>query len=151
LRTIVDTTLDLMDHNITQVSADVVLSRSKQPLLLKGNRMRLEQVATNILRNALDAVEGRSTRQINISMGREDADIWFEVADTGHGLGDRSLEDLREPFATTRESGKGMGLGLTISAGIVSDHGGTITAHDRISGGAVFRITLPEEPEGQIA
>ena len=65
--------------------------------------------------------------------------------DTGHGLGRQSLDDLREPFATTRESGKGMGLGLTISAGIVSDHDGVLSAENRAGGGAVFRAEFPKD------
>ena len=76
--------------------------------------------------------------------------VWFEIADTGHGLGDMTLEDLREPFATTRESGKGMGLGLTISAGIVSDHGGTMTARNAQAVGAIFRVEFPNVAEANM-
>ena len=74
---------------------------------------------TNIVRNALDAVETAELRCITIDMEQDDQSVWFTVSDTGHGLGDKTLDDLGEPFATTRESGRGMGLGLTISAGIV--------------------------------
>lgn len=143
LRDIITAAHDLLEPNIQEVDATVMIAPSDTALLLKGNRMRLEQVVTNILRNALDALDGSEERRISVSLGRTAKDVWFEVADTGHGLGDRSLDELREPFATTRESGKGMGLGLTISAGIVSDHGGTITASNGESGGAVFRIALP--------
>lgn len=151
LRDVIEAAVDLMEPNITQSAAEVVVSGTQHPLPFKGNQMRLEQVATNILRNALDAVEGRAQRRIDIAMGRDHHHLWFEIADTGHGLGDKSYEDLREPFATTRESGRGMGLGLTISAGIVTDHGGTITAKDRASGGAVFRVTLPRTPKDRAA
>ncbi|MEM8803539.1 MAG: ATP-binding protein, partial [Pseudomonadota bacterium] len=84
-------------------------------------------------------------RRITVTLGQTSSDVWLEVADSGHGLGDRSLEELREPFATTRESGKGMGLGLTISAGIISDHGGTISASNGSKTGAVFRVNLPRD------
>lgn len=150
LRDIIASAHELLEPNIVEVDANVTVDRPDTALRLKGNRMRLEQVATNLLRNALDALDGSEDRRITVSLGQTETQVWFEVSDTGHGLGNRSLEDLREPFATTRESGKGMGLGLTISAGIVSDHGGEITAANGASGGAVFRVALPRQP-GEIA
>lgn len=143
IRDVLDDALELLEPNINHVRAKVTASMPESPLMVKANRLRLEQVMTNIVRNALDAVEERPERLIDIAMGQTDDDVWFSVADTGHGLGGKSLDDLNEPFATTRESGKGMGLGLTISAGIVSDHGGSISAQEQPTGGALFRITLP--------
>jgi two-component system C4-dicarboxylate transport sensor histidine kinase DctB len=65
------------------------------------------------------------------------------VADRGHGLGQSSLLELQEPFVTSRESGQGMGLGLAISAGIVKEHHGVMTARNRDGGGAAFRVEIP--------
>jgi two-component system C4-dicarboxylate transport sensor histidine kinase DctB len=56
--------------------------------------------------------------------------------------------DLQEPFVTTRESGRGMGLGLAISASIITDHNGTMTAWNGENGGAVFRVTFPNSDTG---
>ncbi len=149
LRTVLDPALDLLAPNITHIRARVSVESPELPLPVFGNRMRLEQVVTNVLRNALDAVETSETRQIDIGMGCDEDHVWLSVSDSGHGLGDQTFEDLREPFATTRESGKGMGLGLTISAGIVADHQGTISARNGASGGAEFRIELPRHIEAQ--
>jgi two-component system C4-dicarboxylate transport sensor histidine kinase DctB len=149
LRTVLDPALDLLAPNITQIRARVSVESPELPLPVFGNRMRLEQVVTNVLRNALDAVETSETRQIDIGMGCDEDHVWLSVSDSGHGLGDQTFEDLREPFATSRESGKGMGLGLTISAGIVADHQGTISARNGASGGAEFRIELPRHNEAQ--
>ena len=149
LREVMDEALDLLEPSIANCNARIDLDRPSMPLTFTGNRLRIEQVITNIVRNALDALGDSENRQIDIAMGDDDTHVWFEVRDSGHGLGDKSLDDLREPFATTRESGKGMGLGLTISAGIVSDHGGAITATDRTEGGAVFRVELPKEKEAK--
>lgn len=143
IRDVLDDALELLEPNISHVRAEVTTSRPQSPLVVKANRLRLEQVITNIVRNALDAVEERPQRLIEISMGQTKPDVWISVTDTGHGLGGKTLDDLNEPFATTRESGKGMGLGLTISAGIVSDHGGSISATERPEGGAIFVIKLP--------
>ncbi|WP_108815208.1 sensor histidine kinase [Loktanella sp. Alg231-35] len=143
LATVMQDALDLLEPSITARDAQVRFVPHASPLTLNANKLRIEQAMTNIVRNALDAVDEAQTRQIEITMGNTARDVWFEVSDSGHGLGDKTFDDLREPFATTRESGQGMGLGLTISAGIVSDHGGTITATDSPQGGAVFRVTLP--------
>ncbi|MEL6573572.1 MAG: ATP-binding protein [Pseudomonadota bacterium] len=143
LRDVMGDALELLEPTIEQAEAAVRFVSPKETLELKANRLRIEQVMTNLVRNALDAVEGAEAREIEVDMGIAGEEVWFQVSDTGHGLGNQSFDDLREPFATTRESGRGMGLGLTISAGIVSDHGGTITATERPEGGAVFRVNLP--------
>ncbi len=135
--------LELLEASVIQSDAQITFDPPQQDVAFHGNRLRIEQVMTNVVRNALDAVAGQERRDIEITLGRDEQFVWFEVADSGHGLGDQTFDDLREPFATTRESGKGMGLGLTISAGIVSDHGGTITATPNALGGATFRVELP--------
>lgn len=147
MREILGAALELMEANIQRADAKVEFVSPDEPLELYGNKLRLEQVATNIFRNALDAVEDMEVRKVRVSMGGTADSVWFEVSDSGHGLGSQTFEDLREPFATSRESGKGMGLGLTISAGIVTDHGGAITAEDHADGGAVFLVTLPRNEE----
>ncbi len=139
--------LELLVPSIARAEAAVEVQNPKAPVVVHANRLRLEQVITNIVRNALDAVDGAEIRQIKITITTAIDRVYLDVIDTGHGLGDYTLDDLREPFATTRESGQGMGLGLTISAGIVSDHGGTVTAWDNPTGGATFRIELPCAPK----
>lgn len=151
LADIMSDALELLEPNITGQDAQVVFQRPADTITLRANKLRIEQVMTNIVRNALDAMEDGDLRQIDITMGGDATIVWFDVADTGTGLGDRSLEELQEPFATTRESGRGMGLGLTISAGIVSDHGGTITATNRDAGGTAFRVVLPRNERGVAA
>lgn len=145
LRDIIKGALELLDSTILQSNTNVNVSHRDTPMPIKANRLRIEQVVTNIVTNALHATETSEVREIRIEVGASDQTVWFEVADTGSGLKGKSLEDLSEPFATTRESGQGMGLGLTISAGIVSDHKGTISASNGEGGGAVFRVTLPSD------
>ncbi|MCF2905623.1 ATP-binding protein [Octadecabacter sp. CECT 8868] len=148
LRDTVHNALTLLEPSILARKAEVIFDDVAQgEMTLHANKLRIEQVITNIVRNALDAVEGQDVRRVLITLGHTSNRIWFEVADTGHGLQGQTLEDLREPFATTRESGEGMGLGLTISAGIVTDHNGTISAKDGPEGGTIFRIELPRNQE----
>lgn len=135
--------LSLVEPNIERAGILVAWETDGAPLMIRGSKLRMEQVMTNILRNAADAAEGSDAPKIEIRLGKTQADAWFEVRDNGHGLGGATLGQLQEPFATTKESGQGMGLGLAISASIVEDHGGTMTARNATSGGAVFRVTVP--------
>ncbi len=140
----------LLEVNIATLDAEVIIESPESPIYIRGARLRIEQVMTNLLRNALDALEGRATRQIKVEFGETEERAWFSVTDTGHGLGTATLDDLQEPFVTTRESGQGMGLGLAISAGIIGDHGGSLSAQNR-SGqdGAVFRVTFPSASQSE--
>ncbi len=136
--------LALVAPNVEAAGVTVGLALPDAPVIVRGNKLRLEQVMTNILLNAIDAVEGVKVPRLDIRAGQSGKNAWFEVTDNGHGLGEATLADLQEPFVTTRESGRGMGLGLAISAGIISDHGGQMTARNRANAGAVFRVEFPE-------
>lgn len=145
----VQATLALVAPNIEAAGVQVTWTRPADPATLRGNRLRIEQVLTNVLRNAVDAVEDSPAPAITIAFGSDAQTLWAEVHDNGHGLGHATLAELQEPFVTTRESGRGMGLGLAISAGIVRDHGGTMTAQNAPDQGAIFRLTFPR-PESEL-
>jgi len=143
LRSVVKAALSLLTPNIEASDVTVDIREPAGPIMVRGNQLRLEQVMTNILRNAVDALEDSDERLLHLRMGLADNVGWVEVRDTGHGLGLASLSDLQEPFVTTRESGRGMGLGLAISANIVKEHHGRITARNAKARGAVFRVEIP--------
>ena len=105
-----------------------------------GDRMRIEQVLVNLLRNALDATKSVDDPQIEIILAAGET-ATLSVHDNGHGIED--LDSLFEPFYTTKQPGDGVGLGLAISSGIVSDLGGRLTARNGETGGAVFEMQLP--------
>ena len=143
----VQAALSLVAPNVEKAQAKVTLLLPEPPVLIRGIALRVEQVLTNILRNALDATDEVAAPEIAVSIIVTDTAAQVEVQDNGHGLGDATLADLQEPFVTTRESGRGpgqgMGLGLAISASIVKDHNGTMTARNRNAGGTVFTVTFP--------
>lgn len=141
--------IELVRSNLDQAEVTLDWQRPGAPINVRANQLRLEQVMTNILRNAVDAVEGDSERRIEVHLGQSEHHGWFEVRDSGHGLGAATLKDLQEPFVTTRESGRGMGLGLAISANIIKEHAGTLGAQNLASGGAAFRVEIPLTEEGQ--
>jgi len=100
---------------------------------------QLKQVFLNLILNAVEAMpEGG---ELEIDGYRSDGDVIIEFADNGLGMSADNIDQLFEPFFSTKHSGSG--IGLAVSQDIVSDHGGTLEARNRPQGGAVFTITLP--------
>jgi len=106
-----------------------------------ADRVQLQQVLLNLLRNAIEAVEGCARREVAIT-SRRGAEGLVEVAvtDTGPGIAPEVAERLFQPFATSKADG--MGMGLLISRSIVQGHGGDLWAEPNADGGATFRFTL---------
>ena len=112
-----------------------------------GDTIRLEQVMVNLLRNAIDAMESQQPekRRIDIGFATGEDHVIVTVRDHGPGLSQAVLEHLFEPFFTTKPSGKGLGLGLSLSHAIVLEMGGTIRA-ENAEPGARFELTLQRTP-----
>src|SRR5207253_4117730 len=112
-------------------------------LWVMGYAVQLEQVIINLVRNALDAVTGVNGRSIRVRV-RASADVVsIEIADNGHGIPPDQINRIFDPFFTSKAVGKGLGLGLSISYGIVQDFGGQIHARNAPDGGAVLIVELP--------
>jgi two-component system C4-dicarboxylate transport sensor histidine kinase DctB len=120
----------------------------QEPVQVLADRVRVEQVMINLLRNALDATKSVSDPEISVLLAAGDT-ATLTVRDNGPGIED--LDALFEPFYTTKQPGDGVGLGLAISSGIVNDLGGRMTARNGANGGAVFEIRLPILDEGEEA
>jgi signal transduction histidine kinase len=107
-----------------------------------GNPDRLIQVFVNLLRNALNAVEPGSGK-IDVRARINARGLTIAVEDNGRGIPADVLPDIFDAFVTTRLDARGTGLGLTVAEGIVRQHGGTISASNRVEGGARLEVTLP--------
>jgi signal transduction histidine kinase len=107
-----------------------------------GNPDRLVQVFVNLLRNALNAVEP-GVGKIEVHSRASALGITTAVEDNGRGISPDVLPDIFDAFVTTRLDARGTGLGLTVAEGIVTQHGGTISASNRPEGGAKLEVTLP--------
>jgi signal transduction histidine kinase len=106
------------------------------------DRVQIEQVVLNLVRNAIEAMSSGVTRKLTLSTKlTSDRMIEISVADTGPGVSADIRARLFEPFVTTKESG--LGIGLSICRVIVEAHGGKLTAEDNPAGGAIFRFTIP--------
>ena len=105
------------------------------------DRVQIQQVLFNLMRNAIEAMANSPRRQLSITaIGESAAVVEISVADTGPGLSASVKKDLFKPFVTTKENG--MGIGLSICRSIVEAHGGRLWAEDVPTGGTVFRFTL---------
>jgi len=103
---------------------------------------KLNQVFMNLLSNAIDAIDKKGTITIRTRLEGEDR-ITIEVEDTGKGIHPENLGKIFDPFFTTKSVGKGVGLGLSISFGIIKDHDGTIDVKSDRNKGSIFTISLP--------
>lgn len=140
LRDCVSGALAMMEPQLRVRRVTINRTIPRSPVMVKGDRMRLEQVIVNLLRNALDATHGLEQAEIGILLSQGET-ATLMVRDNGHGI--EELDALFEPFYTTKKPGDGVGLGLAISSGIVSDLGGRLTARNASGGGAVFEMQLP--------
>jgi two-component system C4-dicarboxylate transport sensor histidine kinase DctB len=121
---------------------------SPEPLTVAGDMVRVEQVLINLLRNALDAVEGTPHPRVSIVLGREGNDGVARISDSGPGIPQEVAAHLFEPFFTTKPAGQGLGLGLAISSSIVQAMNGRLAARNMDGGGAQFELRLPLINEG---
>lgn len=139
-RAAISAALAMMEPQLKTRKVTITRTIPSAPVMIMGDRLRLEQVLINLLRNALDATKTTAEPAVEIILAQGDS-VSLSVRDNGHGI--ENLEQLFEPFYTTKGTGEGVGLGLAISSGIVTDMGGRLTARNAPSGGAVFEISLP--------
>ena len=105
--------------------------------------VRIEQVLVNLIVNAYDAVEGLADAHVDIARSFADGTVTIRVADNGSGIAPEHRDRIKEPFFSTKLSGEGLGLGLSISTAISQEFGGDIALEPRDGGGTVAILTLP--------
>jgi two-component system NtrC family sensor kinase len=155
LRKIVDETLALRDYDLKVNNILLERETSSEVPSVTADPHQLEQVFLNIINNSVDAIlEGGKGGRLKVRIHSADGQVRVEFLDSGVGIKDPNR--IFDPFYTTKTVGKGTGLGLSICYGIIKEHGGDITAHNRSEGGAVVEVRLPAsgrviEPEPVIA
>jgi len=132
--------LTMMEPRLRERRVLVVRTLPNTPVMVMGDRLRLEQVIINLMRNAVDATAEVNAPQIDLILTQGDT-VSLTVRDNGRGIED--IDQVFEPFYTSKKPGEGVGLGLAISSGIVADHGGRLTARNVAESGAAFEIVLP--------
>lgn len=144
---ILDEAVNLLKAEITAFGVSLQVHQADEFASVVGNKIQLEQAVTNLLKNAIHAVEDVATPTITITVTATEDVVILRIADNGLGLGELSLSDLQEPFYSTKPSGVGMGLGLAITTEIIKDHGGELKLENQPVG-AVFVVTLPRSFTG---
>ncbi|WP_210162658.1 sensor histidine kinase [Pleomorphomonas koreensis] len=146
LRKLVDDALFLLNHRLTRGPVAVSVDIDGGDIALWCDPNRFAQVLLNLIGNAVDAMEGGGDQRITVSARRDGSFARIDIRDSGPGLPPERLDHMFEPFFTTKAPGVGLGLGLAISAGIIRDFGGELTAANAEEGGAVFSMTIPIGP-----
>jgi signal transduction histidine kinase len=139
LRPVVGSAVDLVRGRAGLQNVQLEVKVPPEPVVAAVDVAQLQGVLVNLLLNALDAMP--SGGRVVIDVGRADGAVRLTVRDTGPGIRADVLSRLFEPFASTRDTGTG--LGLHVSRRVVRDHGGDIRGANDPAGGAVFTITLP--------
>ncbi len=139
---VLDDTLQLLEPQLRRNQIEILRSYDRDSPRVYGNSGKLQQVFTNLLLNARDAIPDGGRITISTSSS-EDGSLTIEVADTGVGIAPENVAKIYDPFYTTKGVGRGTGLGLAVSYGIVQEHAGHISVESTPGQGTSFRITLP--------
>jgi len=138
---VVDDTLKLVRNQIMLSGIQVEKDIPPEVPLIYGDRKSLQQVFLNLFINAIQAMPDGGTLQIGVHT--VDGQLRINVEDTGAGIEPEHLPHIFDPFYTTKEVGRGTGLGLSVTYGIIEKHGGHIEAHSHKGRGTMFTIILP--------
>jgi signal transduction histidine kinase len=111
------------------------------PPIVKGVEYKLQQVFLNLFLNARDAMPRGGW--LTVSTRIEGANVAVELADTGVGIPAEHLARIYDPFFTTKPDGRGTGLGLSVTYGIVQEHGGVLSCESALGQGTRFKLLLP--------
>ncbi|MBT8094337.1 MAG: ATP-binding protein, partial [Gammaproteobacteria bacterium] len=143
--------LDKLVHEIVDLyraqesGVEIVLTSDPTMPLLDADMGRIRQILHNLIRNAVEALEGSKNGRIDIQVGAAEIDevqmIQIRVEDNGPGFNMGSVSQIFDPYVTTKP--KGTGLGLAIVKKLVEEHVGSIRARNRSEGGAMISIRLP--------
>jgi two-component system NtrC family sensor kinase len=143
-------TVELLASTARKRDAQLDLVPATQPVVVQANRSELQQVLSNLILNALQAMPAGGTVRVRVdTAGRTSQDGQarefgaIAVEDAGAGITPADLPRIFDPFFTTKGVGEGTGLGLSVSYGIVQDHGGFIDVDSRAGEGSKFTVMLP--------
>ena len=135
-------TLSFVSHQLVSSRVELDSQLADNLPQVKGHPGKLQQIFTNILINALQALESGSGR-IGVDTALVDGWVRIRMSDTGEGIVPENLDKIFEPFFTTKEIGQGTGLGLSVTYGLVKDLGGNITVDSVVDEGTTFTVSFP--------
>ena len=148
---VVDAAIEMGTSKISHAGVSLDWAAPTSAVMVRGGEVRLQQVVLNLISNAVDAMEETEDRRIEIALGHEVGRVHLSVRDTGPGIAEP--EKIFDPFYTTKQIGsaEGMGLGLSISYGLVQSFGGQIRGRNHPDRGAIFTVELASVEGAQAA
>ena len=141
LRDTLDSVFRLTEYLLRKGKVTLELSVPEKPVMALYDSQQIEQVLINLVTNAVQAMPDGGT--LKASLSKQNGQVEIELTDTGIGILPENLPRIFDPFFTTKPEGEGTGLGLSVSYGIISEHGGKIDVQSTPGVGTTFRITLP--------
>ncbi|MGA2981834.1 MAG: ATP-binding protein [Terriglobales bacterium] len=152
LNAVIDRSLLLVRHQLELGGVELQLNLAQDLPVVHCDPAQIEQVLLALIMNAIDAMPRGGTLWIETRLSSDRTEIKIKVRDDGAGIAPDVLPHIFEPFLTTKESGRGVGLGLAISRGIVERHNGRIEVESELGRGTTFTVTLPNQgPETLLA
>ena len=142
VNTLVNETLDIMRNEISRHGIRIITKMDNNPIYVFADRIQLQQVLLNFLRNSIDAMENNNPndKEIEVSMKLVRDSVTVSIRDSGPGIDKNMLKNVFEPFVTTGKTG--FGIGLAVSRTIIENHQGEIWAENIPDGGAEFSFRL---------
>ncbi|NCD34670.1 MAG: ATP-binding cassette domain-containing protein [Spartobacteria bacterium] len=142
--------IKLVRYNVREKNIKIILEKAKEPLFVQGHPGELKQVVLNLIKNSVEAMDCGGELVIVLDRLNEDNQSWIRLRfqDTGTGIESDNIDEVFLPFYSTKKrKGQSMGLGLSITIGIIQQHKGTISVRNRDRGGCEFQVLLPEAPQ----
>jgi len=145
LREVIDRCLLLVRHQLELGGVDLQLKLAEDLPRVPCDPEQIEQVLVALIMNAIDAMPQGGNLWVETRLSRDETEVEIQVRDDGAGIAPDILPHIFEPFMTTKESGRGVGLGLAISRGIVERHHGRIEVESKLGRGTTFIVALPSQ------
>jgi PAS domain S-box-containing protein len=150
LNMVIADVLSLLEHQLRMSHIQVRKEWDPAPLVVSGIEFKIQQIFLNLFLNARDAMPKGGW--LSVVTHRDGPDAIVDVSDTGVGIPAEHLARIYDPFFTTKPEGRGTGLGLSVTYGIVQEHHGTLTCTSDVGQGTRFRLVLPlEHPSAAVA
>jgi two-component system NtrC family sensor kinase len=148
LNTVVDRSVRLVAHQLELNGVELHLNLPSNLPAIQCDPGQIEQVLLALIMNAIDAMPRGGNLWVRTRMGEDPDELSIEVRDDGSGIPPEVLPNIFEPFLTTKETGKSVGLGLAVSQNIIEGHRGRVDVQSDVGKGTTFTVTLPVDAGG---
>ena len=148
---IINKTLLLVAHDLEMKGITVKKNITDGTPDIVCDFKQIQQALLNLFLNASDAMPEGGILTVATADSRKDGFLEITISDSGHGMSPEELKDIFEPFFSTKEEGKGVGLGLSVTYGIITEHRGKLEVESMVGAGTTFKVYLPDNSENEIS